>query len=369
MLFLDLAKAFDTVDYSVLYNKLRHLGFKHSSIKWFESYLRNRKQATKIGNALSDWKHIGCGVPQGSILGPLLFICYMNDLPLHVQIGRPFMYADDTAILYRNKTVAQINADMTNDIEKLHDWFSVNKLSVNVDKTQVMLFSHPRSNHRNELLKVNLNNRELENVTRFKYLGVLLDNHLNFQDHIKAVKGKVDMKTGLLWRIRTFISQDLALQLYKSLIAPHFAYCCHIYDGCSITSQRQLQVSQNNALRAVLRADNRSPTERLHESLNIEWLDVARQKTTCLEAFKIVHGLGPSNLNSIVKQVNPVRSTRSGDTLMLECPRTHTKLGDMNFKIRAYHYWKGLPPELRRIEQLDTFKCDIKKYEGITHIR
>ena len=118
-----------------------------------------------------------------------------------------------------------------------------------------------------------------------------------------------------------------------------------------------------------MQVDPRYPTDRLHDNLKIDWLDVARQKATCIEAFKIINGLAPRNLNNIVRQVNPVRHTRSGNTVMLDCPKTRTKLGDMNFKICAYRYWKGLPADLRSVDSLDTFRTNIKQYEGLMHVR
>ena len=155
---LDLAKAFDTLDHDVLFVKLRHLGFKVSSINWVISYLTNRVQTTKVGKTLSDWKQIYCGVPQGSILGPLLFICYINDLPYHISIGRPLLYADDTAIIFRNNNIRQMEQDRITDLEKLHNWFSVKKLSVNIDKTKVMIFTHPRGVLKYATLNITLDN-------------------------------------------------------------------------------------------------------------------------------------------------------------------------------------------------------------------
>ena len=120
------------------------------------------------------------------------------------------------------------------------------------------------------------------------------------------MKRKVDQCTGLLRRVRPFITKDLTLHLYKSLIAPHFPYCKYIYDDCSLTSKRILQVRQNNALRAVLEVAQRFPTDRLHGSLNIDWLDINRQKSTCIEVHKNIHGHETSNLEGIIKQYQPV---------------------------------------------------------------
>ena len=191
---------------------------------------------------------------QGSILGPVLFICNTSDLIYHVVSSNPLLYSYDTAIIYRSKNVGQIQADMSADFLHLDEWFSVNKLKVNADKTKVMLFTHPRGTLKNAEINVTLDSTELESVKTFKYLGITLDEYLNSNKHVEMIKHKLDQRTRLL---RSFISQDLALHLLKSLIAPQFNYCCHIYDGCTLTTQCSLQTCQNNALQAVLRDNSR----------------------------------------------------------------------------------------------------------------
>ncbi len=181
----------------------------------------------------------------------LLFLCYVNDLPQHLDSTLGFLYADDTALLVRGRNPLELQDKLNQELAKVGRWFDANKLSMNVAKTKVMHFRHCRNLRNNVELEVRINDELVESVDEFKYLGVILDKHLSFDVHINKLCGKVNSRNGLLKRVRSFIPKDLAIQLYKSLIDPHFRYCNYIYNGCSLTNKRKLQVAQNNSLRAI----------------------------------------------------------------------------------------------------------------------
>ena len=255
MLFLDLAKAFDSVSHDILLRKLRNLGFRTSTVNWFESYLSERKQVTVVDDEVSDVRQINCGVPQGSILGPLLFICYINDLARNCLLSTPFIYADDTALLVHGNNAREIEAKLGMDLKGISSWFHRNKLSLNSQKTKSMLFCGNRSTMKHETLSISVNNTPIENVDEMKYLGMTLDRHLSFDKHVNKVCGKVASRTGLLWRICGFIDFELAKTIYMSLIYPHFLYGNFLLDGTTMVVKHKLRVAQNNALRAVLKVE------------------------------------------------------------------------------------------------------------------
>ena len=202
VLFLDLTKAFDTVDLQILEQKLQFFGFKLSAINWFKSYLSNRMQSTKVGKTVSGPRMVTCGVPQGSILGPLLFIIYVNDLPLHLNYTKPYLYADYTALIARGSSTEEIEMKLNHDLHIAKRWLDANKLSLNIAKTKVMLFSHPRNMKlSNQLLQIPTDDNPIEQVSNLKYLGLILDNHLSFTEHCETICKRVDQRTGLLWRI------------------------------------------------------------------------------------------------------------------------------------------------------------------------
>ena len=187
--FIDLSKAFDTVDHHILISKLENYGVNGNNLRWFQSYLKNREQYLNFNNKITTLSQITCGVPQGSILGPLLFLIYVNDLNNASSILDPIMFADDTNLFYSQKNIHQLFTKINEELEKIGDWFKANKLSLNNKKTKYTLF------HKNsikddlpvKLPDLEIANNEIERKKAIKFLGVILDENVNWQEHIRTV--------------------------------------------------------------------------------------------------------------------------------------------------------------------------------------
>ena len=176
-----MSKAFDTVDHSILLKKLKLYGITDKNLAWFESYLSNRKQYIQIGeNSKTDLKYVTCGVPQGSILGPLLFLVYVNDLPNASRLLDPIMFADDTNLFFNHKNIKHLFTVVNNELVSIKDWFNANKLSLNLEKTKYSFFHKPSKKDDIPLClpKLIINNYEIKREESIKFLGVLLDQHL-----------------------------------------------------------------------------------------------------------------------------------------------------------------------------------------------
>ncbi len=210
MLFLDLSKAFDTVDHGIIKIKLKALGVKESSIQWFVSYLTGCTQYTQIDSVLSEPVPTNSGVPQGSILGPLLFVCYINDFPKFWGNLLPFIYADDMALLTRSKDIIQITEELQYGLNIITSWFQANKLGLNLAKTKSILFTSRRSPFRNFNLDIRSSDTQIESTDTFKYLGITLDRYLHFETHAENIIKKVNQRTRILWKVRNFVTEDLA---------------------------------------------------------------------------------------------------------------------------------------------------------------
>ena len=209
-LYLDLSKAFDCVDHQILWFELKCLGFRPSAVKWYESYLTGRRQATQVGTTLSPEKAIECVVPQGSILGLLLFLCYLNDLESHLKYARLMMYADDTALTVCGNSIADISHKLNMELENITKYFAANKLMINNTKTKSMLFhSINKYNRDNEFLIMG-GDIAIEQLSSIKYLGIFVDETLSFKEHIDYIGKKVRQRTGVLRKMRGFITQNLA---------------------------------------------------------------------------------------------------------------------------------------------------------------
>ena len=217
VVFLDLKKAFDTVHHKVLLNKLQSIGVQGSELNWFESYLSNRQQVTKIGDFMSSPAFVNFGVPQGSILGPLLFTLYINSLSSvitnsNAEVTLYAMYADDTAIFVKGKSVSNINDIMNTEISKVAKWLNENFLTLNVKKTKGMLLCNSQKMTRRDTdLEVYINNPLIDNVGKFKYLGVWLDPALTWNEQIDKISKTVSKRNGLLRRLRNVLPQKKTL--------------------------------------------------------------------------------------------------------------------------------------------------------------
>ena len=221
--FLDLKKAFDTVNHKIILDKLFRYGIRGKSLNWFKSYLTNRKQFVNFQGTESLSEYVTCGVPQGSILGPLLFIIYINDLPNVTNKLVPILFADDTTLLIEGSNIHDIITTLNNELNSLNVWLGANKLSINVSKTHYMVCHRARrkdNNHNN----IFLNNYILTKVNYTKLLGIILDNKLNWINHISYIKNKIAKGIGILLKARKVLNK----KFYSNYITHLFSHILFI---------------------------------------------------------------------------------------------------------------------------------------------
>ena len=360
--FLDLSKAFDTVDHQLLLKKLRSLGLDNNSMDWFKSYLSAREQVVSIGNCLSCPKPISVGVPQGSILGPLLFIIYVNDLPNCLRHCKIILYADDTLIHYSAKTVQDIETYLNIDLQTVSQWLQSNLLTLNCDKSRFVLFGSTRRLKSLNAVSIKINESPLEHANSFKYLGVTLREDLSWNEHIKNIVNKTNQRLGLLRRIKTLLPLNARLILYHSLILPLFDYGDIIWgDKNNTLLMNDLQVQQNKAAKLILdRPKYSSATEALEE---LEWkhLDHRRHLHRCVFIFRCLHNIIDFNFN--FRQNNDIHNhnTRQSKNLHLSAPKTNWAKQKLTYQ--AALDFNLLSPEIQETASILLFK---KKVERIS---
>ena len=246
MVFIDLKKAFDTVDLRVLLARLEEYGIDGLEYLWFQSYLENRRQFCRVNGACSDLKDIDCGLPHGSCLGPLLFLIYINDLPLAFHKCNLTMYADDTRICYASKNIGELNTIINRDLDCLNKWLQGNKLSLNVVKTLAMVIgSQPNlkkiADKRVDTPSFSIGDSAIDLVKNVKYLGVQLDSNLDWNQHMKVLYSKVSRAIGFLKHAKKFVPRETLIQTYKGIVEPHFRCCCSVWGSCGETRLRALK--------------------------------------------------------------------------------------------------------------------------------
>jgi hypothetical protein len=223
-IFIDFSKAFDTVNHNILIDKLEHYGIRGIAKDWINSYLSERKQYVTYMGTKSTMKTMKCGVPQGSILGPLLFLLYINDLGEIFQNLNPILYADDSNLITTGNNLLDLETTTNQEIPLLLDWLQANRHSLNIKKTHVMIFGKKNTKNRDYIPNIKINGETLDIVDETKFLGIILDSELNWKKHVSYTSKKLAKAIAILSKTRQFFNKKTLLQMYYSFMYPYLTY-------------------------------------------------------------------------------------------------------------------------------------------------
>ena len=348
--FIDLTKAFDTVNHQILLKKLELSGIRGIVLDWFSSYLLNREYFVKIGSFSSCSKFVNIGLPQGSILGPILFLVYINDLPNVSNIFESILFADDTTVSFSDPNLESLISKVNFELKKIESWTISNRLTINAEKTEVLFIT--KSPVDREQCKVILGNKALDFKNSCKFLGVFVDNKLNFRDHINHVVSKLSRNSGILFKIRGSLPLAARIDFYNAFIYPYLTYNVIIWGGTNAVHINRIINQQKRIIRIICDAKKFDHTTPLFSRLGLlKFLDIYKFYI-CVHMHKF--------LSSGNFRINHNINTRNSNLALPSFHRLTTS--QQAFSYCGPSIWNTLPKNLREIKSLKSFKISVKLF-------
>ena len=368
-IYLDLTKAFDTVNHEILMGKLEHYGIRGKAFDLLKSYLDNREQFTKLDNFKSKVNSISCGVPQGSVLGPLLFILFINDLPRCCPMGNVRIFADDTNIFFHGSSIQELINLARIIMTNLNAWFVDNKLTLNTEKSSFIIFRPKRKNFPNLPDHLVYLNFKIKRTSSIKFLGVILDEHLTWDQHINELCTKLKSMFHIFYSIRNYLNKECIKTIYFTLIYSRIKYGISVYGQIGLTKINKIQVLQNKLLKVLAHKKFRYSTNKLHDDFGIlKVMDIANQ-----EILTFVYKYFNNNLPSVFQDYFTLFGNENGTVTRntnfnIRFIERHSMYGEKSVKVVGAKLWNNLHNDVRLATSIKLFKSKLKSailpYEG-----
>ncbi len=356
--FLDLAKAFNTVNHQILLEKLRTYGVRGTPLMLLKSYLENRMQCTNVNSVKSSLRNVAHGVPQGSCLGPLLFLIYINDLPKCTRLNVT-LFADDACLSFEHPDPIQLENIVNTELDKVSTWLNKSKLFINHAKSKFLIFTKKKISH---CFAIKIQNINLEQAHHAKYLGITVDDKLNWKCHIAKIKNKLSKSSYIIWKLKPFVNTHTLKLVYYSLVYPYLQYCVCAWGNAAKSNLDPVVKLQKRIVRCILSEPSTAPSTPLFLKLGmLKFEDIFKQQVVNL-MYKFGNSsykTGDLNLTKISSRHRYSTRLSCNNNYFFNLPRTN--LATRSFSYVGPKFWRSVPAEMKNMSFL-TFKYKFKKY-------
>ena len=349
--FIDLSKAFDTIQHGLLLKKMERYGVRGTANEWLKSYLSDRLQYVNMNSIDSQKKSITYGVPQGSVLGPKLFIMYINDVCEILSRMSCVLFADDTSLCCSGTDLDQLLDTVQEELSVLKKWFDVNKLSLNISKTKFIIFGNRPIKSG---VKIKIDDVEIERVFETKFLGVIIDNKLNWKSHINYIRTKISKTIAIMYRIKPFLDQNSLHMLYSSLVLPYISYCVEVWGNNYKTVIQPIFILQKKAIRIASHSDYYAPSNPLFLQLHTLKLQDLVDLNTAIIMYKAKNELLPTCIQELFHARESQYNLRGVAIFQGTNVRINNK--ERCVSVRGVKLWNRLDEDLKNCTSIKVFK-------------